>query len=87
MRHRRSYTVKQWISAVIARLEARSDNKVLALARQFIKFGLVGGHIEPGETDENAAYRELCEESGIPFDPDELPEIGTSGVYYRRDAK
>ena len=33
------------------------------------------------------AAGKLCEESGIPFDPDELPEIGTSGVYYRRDAK
>ena len=29
------------------------------------KFNMVGGHIEPGETDEEAAYRELCEESGI----------------------
>ena len=30
------------------------------------------------------AAGKLCEESGIPFDPDELPEIGTSAVYYRR---
>ncbi len=29
------------------------------------KYNMVGGHIEPGETDEDAAYRELCEESGI----------------------
>ena len=31
------------------------------------------------------AVRLLCEENGIPFDPDELPVIGTTGVYYRRD--
>ena len=29
------------------------------------KFNMVGGHIEPGESDEDAAYRELEEESGI----------------------
>ena len=29
------------------------------------KYNMVGGHIEPGETDEDAAYRELEEESGI----------------------
>ena len=29
------------------------------------KFNMVGGHIEAGESDEEAAYRELEEESGI----------------------
>ena len=29
------------------------------------------------------AVKKLCEENGIPFDPDGIPEIGTSGVYYR----
>ena len=29
------------------------------------KYNMVGGHIEPGESDEDAAYRELAEESGI----------------------
>ena len=29
------------------------------------KFNLVGGKVEPGETEENAAYRELMEETGI----------------------
>ena len=29
------------------------------------KYNMVGGHIEPGESDEAAAYRELFEESGI----------------------
>ena len=29
------------------------------------KYNMVGGHIEPWESDEDAAYRELEEESGI----------------------
>ena len=29
------------------------------------KYNMPGGHIEPGETDEDAAYRELEEETGI----------------------
>ena len=29
------------------------------------KYNMVGGHIEPGESDEEAAYRELEEETGI----------------------
>ncbi len=28
------------------------------------------------------AVKKLCEESGIPYDPDELPEIGTLPLYY-----
>jgi 8-oxo-dGTP pyrophosphatase MutT (NUDIX family) len=29
------------------------------------KWGMVGGNVEPGETFEAAAYRELCEETGL----------------------
>lgn len=28
--------------------------------------------------------KQLCAETGVPFDPAELPEIGTGGVYYSR---
>jgi len=31
-------------------------------------YNFVGGHIEPGESGEDAAYRELFEETGIPRD-------------------
>lgn len=30
-----------------------------------LQWGLVGGHVEPGEEPEAAAYRELAEETGI----------------------
>ena len=36
------------------------------------KWGLVGGHVEPGEDYEAAAYRELAEETGIVLPPDTL---------------
>lgn len=29
------------------------------------KWGMVGGHVEPGETDMAAAHRELAEETGV----------------------
>ena len=36
------------------------------------KWGLVGGHVEPGEDVEPAAYRELEEETGIRLPPGTL---------------
>jgi 8-oxo-dGTP pyrophosphatase MutT (NUDIX family) len=36
------------------------------------KWGLVGGHVEPGESYEVAAYRELQEETGILLAPGSL---------------
>ena len=39
------------------------------------KFNMVGGHIEPGESDEEAAYRELEEESGIGRDDIHLSHV------------
>ncbi len=35
-------------------------------------WGLVGGHVEPGEEHEPAAYRELAEETGIEAAPGSL---------------
>ncbi|WP_028644507.1 NUDIX domain-containing protein [Nocardioides sp. URHA0020] len=36
------------------------------------KWGLVGGHVEEGEEDEPAAYRELEEETGVRLPPGSL---------------
>ncbi|MBI2245392.1 MAG: NUDIX hydrolase [Nocardioides sp.] len=36
------------------------------------RWGLVGGHVEPGEEFQAAAYRELAEETGIRLAPGEL---------------
>lgn len=43
------------------------DGQILAVSRKddFTKFGLPGGKTDPGETDEQAARRELYEETGI----------------------
>lgn len=35
-------------------------------------WGLVGGHVEPGEEHEPAAYRELAEETGVVAEPGSL---------------
>jgi 8-oxo-dGTP pyrophosphatase MutT (NUDIX family) len=36
------------------------------------KWGLVGGHVDPGEDVEDAAYRELLEETGVELAPGTL---------------
>ncbi|WP_243060880.1 NUDIX domain-containing protein [Nocardioides sp. SR21] len=36
------------------------------------KWGFVGGHVEDGEDPEQAAYRELAEETGISLEPGAL---------------
>jgi 8-oxo-dGTP pyrophosphatase MutT (NUDIX family) len=36
------------------------------------QWGLVGGHVEPGEDFDTAVRRELAEETGVVADPDEL---------------
>lgn len=36
------------------------------------KWALVGGHVDPGETFEDCAYRELAEEAGVRLAPRQL---------------
>lgn len=37
------------------------------------QWGLVGGHVEPGEDWEEALHRELLEETGVRLDPEHTP--------------
>lgn len=46
-------------------LQERDEHPVIAPE----KWSLVGGHVEDGEDDEPAAYRELAEETGIELAP------------------
>ena len=45
------------------------------------KYNMVGGHIEPGESDDEAAYRELFEETGITKDDVRL--VHAMDFFYR----
>jgi len=47
-------------------------------------YNLVGGHIESGETGEDAAYRELFEETGIGRDDIKLKHL-MDFTYYNQD--
>ena len=49
-------------------LQERDDQPVIDPG----KWGFVGGHVEPGEEYEPAAYRELAEETGIELAPGAL---------------
>jgi 8-oxo-dGTP diphosphatase len=49
-------------------LQERDEHPVIDPER----WGLVGGHVEDGEDDEAAAYRELAEEAGIDLGPGTL---------------
>ena len=48
-----------------------------SLTERYLNRGIPAVHL--------LAVGQLCEENGIPFDPDELPAAGTSGVYFRRE--
>ena len=47
------------------------------------KWGLAGGHVEPGEDFETAAYRELEEETGVRLAPGDLELFGEFTVDHR----
>jgi 8-oxo-dGTP pyrophosphatase MutT (NUDIX family) len=47
--------------------------------------GLPKGHVDPGETDLEAAEREVREETGIVAEP--VHELGEARYWYRRDGR
>lgn len=47
------------------------------------KWGLAGGHLEPGESFEAGASRELAEETGVVLEPGELELFGEFMVDHR----
>jgi 8-oxo-dGTP pyrophosphatase MutT (NUDIX family) len=59
-------------------LQERDEHAVIAPER----WGLAGGHVEPGETMLAAAVRELAEETGIVLAPGELHLIGEYDVHH-----
>lgn len=46
------------------------------------RWGLPGGHLEPGEDPQDGALRELAEETGLSLAPDDLHHVGTHAVYH-----
>jgi 8-oxo-dGTP pyrophosphatase MutT (NUDIX family) len=46
------------------------------------RWGLPGGHLEPGEEPESGAYRELEEETGVRLPPGTLEHFGTFPVFH-----
>jgi len=59
-------------------LQERDEHAVIAPER----WGLAGGHVEPGEELLAAAVRELAEETGIALAPGELELIGEYDVHH-----
>jgi 8-oxo-dGTP pyrophosphatase MutT (NUDIX family) len=46
------------------------------------RWGLAGGHLEPGEDAEQGAYRELEEETGVRLEPGTLEHLETLRVFH-----
>ncbi len=64
------------VIVIIPTRRASDGSKVLALPK---------GHIDPGETELQAATREVREETGVVAEP--VRELGESRYWYRRDGQ
>ena len=51
------------------------------------RWGLAGGHLEPGEGPEEGAYRELEEETGVRLEPGTLEHLETLQVFHPTTAR
>ncbi len=60
-------------------LQERDEHPVIDPER----WGMPGGHVEPGETSEAAAYRELAEETGVELSPGTLQSYGDFTVWHQ----
>lgn len=50
------------------------------------RWGLAGGHLEPGEDPESGAYREVEEETGLRLDPGTLESFAVLDVFHPHHA-
>lgn len=77
--------VEHSAGGVVVRYENGKWN-ALVIRDPYGKWGLPKGHLEPGESEEDAAAREVAEETGLT--PDAVgPELGTVQWTFRRDAR
>jgi len=69
---------KCWVTTMFL---VRDDGKVLLTHNKNLNTWIpVGGHINPGETPEQAISREIAEETGFDFDFFHLPEFENNGT-------
>ncbi len=69
---------KCWVTTVFL---VRNDEKVLLLWNKTLQAWIpVGGHIDPGETPDEAVKREVSEETGFDFEFLPLPHMETNST-------
>ncbi|GAB2988492.1 NUDIX domain-containing protein [Nocardioides montaniterrae] len=59
-------------------LQERDENPRIAPD----KWGLCGGHLEPGESESEGAVRELAEETGVRLEPGAVEHFATFEVFH-----
>ena len=77
----------QLISAVVLLKKENDKTFVLLNERSTDKWELPGGKVEPGESSENAAIREIKEETNIKINPKKLITVNEMMSEYKTDKK